>query len=311
MVNRKRRQGFTLIELLVVISIIALLISILLPSLGKSRKAARMIQSMSNLKGQNVASSSYRDDMKGFMPCTLTYYRGGTPWSKADPTKLPTEYLAGWCTWSYGGKNSGTKSKYAGLKTDFDVEAADRPLNPYVYPNLKFEAPAWTYPQVPTGAACMDKNYPDRDKADAAVFKDPSDKIDYQQNWPNPDTKTFLSAYEAVGNTYQFNAKWWQPIIQKLGQSKFVESFNFGAARMAQADNYQPSRFVWVHDQTADLVVNSPPKFRLKNGYDDYNKSVMGFMDGHGAYLTVIGGNTAEAYSNDKYTFVFEDLRIK
>ncbi len=309
MVNRKRRQGFTLIELLVVISIIALLISILLPSLGKSRKAARMVQSMSNLKGQNVASSSYRDDMKGFMPCTLAYYRGGTPWSKADSSRTPNDYLVGWCTWSYGGKNSGTKSKYAGDKTGFDIEAADRPLNPYVYPNLKFEAPAWTYPQTPTGAACMDKNYPDRDKADAAVFKDPSDKIDYQQNWPNPDTKNFLSAYEAVGNTYQFNAKWWGPIYGKVGD--FFKSFNFGAARMAQADNFQPSRFVWVHDQTADLVVNSNAKFRLKNGYDDYNKSVMGFMDGHGAYLTVIGGGSDEAYSNDKYTFVFEDLRIK
>ncbi|MCC6579974.1 MAG: DUF1559 domain-containing protein [Phycisphaeraceae bacterium] len=68
------RSGFTLIELLVVISIIALLIAILLPSLAKAREAARTVQCKTNLRQIRQAWQSYFSDSKDFCPGAHFYY---------------------------------------------------------------------------------------------------------------------------------------------------------------------------------------------------------------------------------------------
>ncbi len=58
-------RGFTLIELLVVISIISLLISILLPALGKARQAAHAAKCMSLLKQYGISNEVYTSINKG------------------------------------------------------------------------------------------------------------------------------------------------------------------------------------------------------------------------------------------------------
>ncbi len=55
----KRRTGFTLIELLVVVSIVALLISILLPAVGAARRRARISACVQNMKQHGIGTASF------------------------------------------------------------------------------------------------------------------------------------------------------------------------------------------------------------------------------------------------------------
>jgi prepilin-type N-terminal cleavage/methylation domain-containing protein/prepilin-type processing-associated H-X9-DG protein len=68
-------KGFTLVELLVVIGIIALLISILLPSLNRARETANRVKCAANLRSIGQAILLYSNENRGLYP--RTYYSSG------------------------------------------------------------------------------------------------------------------------------------------------------------------------------------------------------------------------------------------
>lgn len=94
--NTQRRLpgGFTLIELLVVVGIIALLMAILLPALGRARQEAMKISCGANMRQWGTAVQTFGMDNKGQFP--NPGIRGGSdtrPFVFNDDTSVKNQWL--------------------------------------------------------------------------------------------------------------------------------------------------------------------------------------------------------------------------
>jgi len=73
------RRAFTLVELLVVIGIIAVLIGILLPALGRARQSAATVACSSNMRQVYLAARNYATEYKDSLPWGMIF-------NKSNPT---------------------------------------------------------------------------------------------------------------------------------------------------------------------------------------------------------------------------------
>jgi len=131
-----RRSAFTIIELLVVISIITLLISLLMPSLGKARYVARVAECMVNVRSQWQAQTQLADANAGKFwrhnDYSADYHRSGgasgSVWEAIKKGRYLSEYSNTICPVikAYPGMNTTERylsaswngSTYAGWNTE-------------------------------------------------------------------------------------------------------------------------------------------------------------------------------------------------
>jgi len=119
-----RADGFTVVELLVVVTIIALLVALLVPAIGKARESAQLTQSQANLRNLAAACASYgaawndrqwtmcADDVGHYGDCCLPAYMnttGGCPASAVlgyGGTCPPSNQVGLWGAWLGCGGNA-------------------------------------------------------------------------------------------------------------------------------------------------------------------------------------------------------------
>jgi len=250
------RRGFTLIELLVVVAIIALLISILLPSLKDAREQAKIAKCLANVRGLNTSTVQYFLDYNDNFPFT-TKSGGGT---------------MGICSWSYGGK---TNDEYWRTYSSgvFFRPVQDRPFNEYLM-GVDVE------PDLMNGSEVVKRT-------EIPVLQCPSDRYSNQRRFNQPPSweTSGMSSYDDVGTSYHYNLHALQGTNIDPWGNAGANWMKIGRALVREVLAKYSSTYVMFLPDPMDWGVHYENMNQMVGSHGKFSKHSCGFLDGHAEYL--------------------------